>query len=488
MESHPSPPPDELDPGEGASEGRLAANAGWLLVAEVAGKLANFALFVIIARGLGTRQYGYFTFALSFIALFLMFGRLGLQPMAVKEISRNKNRLSELFASGLILRTVLAVTGLGLAFAVAPFIVHGRQALLAVLVVGSALLLDELSTFLASVFQAFEQMRFDALITLANRILSAVLAGIALGLGAGLVTIAATYLAGSLGALLCGWYVLHTRFPPIALKDARRAIARDYLIKGLPLGLAALFNVAVFRLDAVMLEAIKGPLQVAQYGVAYRFFESILFVAWALSTAALPRIARGDDGRTYGYTSTTLAAFYLPFAVGAPFAARGVIQTVFSWRYAAAGSAVGWLTAAALFYAFAYFTRVCLMMRDRGRVVLLASGATVVLNIGLNAALIPHFGFEGAAATTFVSEVFEAIVLVALYVRVTQVKLSVAVVVPLTGAGAMAGVLLASGLRGWAAAGVGAAVYLAALGIGALLLGRERLSPLLGPAGMKIGR
>ncbi|MEA2486702.1 MAG: hypothetical protein QOF16_356 [Actinomycetota bacterium] len=489
MDGNTAPAANGLDPGEGGAEGRLAANAGWLLVAEIAGKLANFALFVIIARGLGTREYGYFTFALSFIALFLMFGRLGLQPMAVKEIARDKARLSELFASGLLLRTVLAVVGLALAFAVAPAIVHGRQALLAVFVVGSALLLDEISTFLASVFQAFEQMRFDALVTLANRILSTVLAAIALSLGAGLVTISATYLAGSLGALACGWYVLRTRFPPVSLKDARRSIARNYLVTGLPLGLAALFNVAVFRLDAVMLEAIRGPLQVAQYGVAYRFFESILFVAWAMSTAALPRIARGDDdGVTYGLTTVALVAFYLPFAVGAAFAASGVIHTLFSARYIPAAKAVGWLAGAAIFYAVAYFTRVCLMMRDRGRTVLLASGATVILNIGLNAVLIPHLGFEGAAIATFASEVFEALVLVGLYSRTDRLEVKTVMIVPVVAAGAMAGVLILSGIRGWAAAGIGSVVYLAALGAGALLFGRDRLALLLGSAGVRIGR
>jgi O-antigen/teichoic acid export membrane protein len=250
-----------------------------------------------------------------------------------------------------------------------------------------------------------------------------------------------------------------------------------------------LFNVAVFRLDAVMLEAIRGPLQVAQYGVAYRFFESILFVTWAMSTAALPRIARGDDdGVTYGLTTAALVAFYLPFAVGAGFAASGVIQTLFSARYIPAAQAVGWLAGAGIFYAIAYFTRVCLMMRDRGRTVLLASGATVVLNIALNAILIPQLGFEGAAIATFASEVFEALVLVVLYARTNRIKVTAVTALPVVAAGAMAGVLALWGIRGWAAAGVGAAVYVAVLAGGALLFGRDRIEFLLGSAGVRIGR
>lgn len=474
---------------EGAAEGRLAANAGWLLVAEVAGKLANFGLFVIIARGLGTREYGYFTFALSFVALFLMFGRLGLQPMAVKEIARDKGRLSELFASGLVLRTAFAVIGLALALSVAPMIVKGHEALLAVMVVGCALLLDEISTFLASVFQAFEQMRFDALVTLANRILSTALAAIALAAGAGLVVIAATYLVGSFGALACGWYVLRTRFPPVSLRDAKRSIARDYFVRGLPLGLASLFNVAVFRLDAVLLEALRGPYQVAQYGVAYRFFESLLFVTWAVSTAAFPRIARGDpDGTAYSLTTTALVGFYLPFAVGAPFAAAGVIQTVFSARYAPAAQAVGWLAGAGIFYALAYFSRVCLVIRERGRQVLGVSIATVVVNVGLNLSLIPHLGFEGAAIATFASEVFEALVLVAFYLREGRTAGYGPLAAPLAAGAAMAAVLLGAGLEGWAAAGAGGATYVAVLGVVMLLAGSERRALWLRSAGLRMGR
>jgi hypothetical protein len=61
-------------------------------------------------------------------------------------------------------------------------------------------------------------------------------------------------------------------------------------------------------------------------------------------------------------------------------------------------------------------------------------------------------------------------------------------IVPVVAAGAMAGVLILSGIRGWAAAGIGSVVYLAALGAGALLFGRDRLALLLGSAGVRIGR
>ena len=95
---------------------RYAVNATSMLVAEVAGKLASFAFVVIVARSLGPREFGYFNFAISFVPLFLILGTLALDSILIREIARDRQRLSQLWASGLILRLSFGALGLALAF------------------------------------------------------------------------------------------------------------------------------------------------------------------------------------------------------------------------------------------------------------------------------------------------------------------------------------------------------------------------------------
>jgi O-antigen/teichoic acid export membrane protein len=451
---------------------RPAANAFWMLAAELGGKLAGLAFFVVVARGLGPEDFGYFTFAISFVPLFLVFANWGMPSALVREIARDRDRVSELFASGLAVLGSLGALGLLVAFAVALFLADGVEPYLAIVVVGVALFVDELASFLGTVFKGFERMQFHALVVFANRVLSTVLAAVALMFGADLLTVCFTYLAGSLGGLVFGAYALVRYFPPISLRSARRATARELLRIGTPLGIAGFFSTAVYRVDSVLLGAIKGPLQLALYGVAYRFFESLLFVTWALSNVALPRMARADRGeatRIYELTTAVLLAVYLPFAVVAQFAGQWLVTAVFGTEYEAAGPIVPILAWAAVFYGIAHFNRMASIALGHGSALPWISGSALALNVAANVVAIPRYGFEGAAWTTLATEALTAAALIGLFARVHErPRVMKVVTVPLLAAGALSVLLAAAGLRDLAAVVVALVAYPPLLAVSAM--------------------
>jgi O-antigen/teichoic acid export membrane protein len=460
---------------EGAALRRFAANTAWMMVAQVAGKVASFVFVVLVARSLGAREFGYFNFALSFVPLFLVFGGFGLESTVIRELARDRRRLSELFASGIALRAGLGALGLALALATAPFFLDGAEPYLALLVVGVALFVDELSGFLGTVFKAYERMQFHALVVLVNRILSTGLAVAALVLDARLVVVCLTYLAGSLGAFVFGWLSLRRHFPPIDLRAARQSTARQLVVAGTPLAVASFLNTAALRIDVVMLQAIRGPVEVGLYGVAYRFFETLLFACWSLGNVLLPRLSRARDAaelaRTFELTSVLSLAFYLPAAVTAPFAADWLVSTLFSDRYDEAAGIIGVLTAAALLYAVAYLGRVAAIALGRRREIAWIAAVTLAANVAMNAFAIPRYGFEGAAVTTLATEALEAILLTGLFVRATGApSLSRVGLAPLLAAACLAAALLASGARDGAALAIAAVFYPVALALAARLL------------------
>ena len=450
-----------IRPGRVASEGMVAAqpslrrsagNALWMLLAELAGKGAGLVFFVIVARALGAREFGHFTFAISFIPLFLIFANWGLDSAFVREVATNRERVSELFASGLVLLTGLGVAGLALSFVAALFFVDHGAPYQAVVIVGFALFCDEVSSFIGTIFKGFERMEFFALAVFTNRLLSTVLSAVALLAGAGLAPICLAYLAGSVGGLLFGLAALRRYFPPVRLRSASSSTVKALFGIGLPLGFAGFLSTAVYRIDAVMLGVIKGPVPLAIYGVAYRFFESLLFVSWALANVALPRIAlardRSDTTRIVELASAALLAFYLPIAVGAPFGAHWIVVTLFSSKYAAAASVVPVLTAAALFYSIEVLGRMTAIALGHRREIAWITGLTLIVNVASNAVAIPVYGFRGAAWTTLATEIFGAILLLGLYVRIHgALRVRKIVAVPATASLAMAGILLVTGAR-----------------------------------------
>ena len=465
---------------DGVGFGRVAGNAAWYAAADLIGKVASFVLAVVLAKHLGAREYGYFTFAISFFPLFLVLAQWGIEVSVMHEVAKDPSSLGRVYGSALRLRVILDLAALAVATGLMPLVAREGAPLLAIAVVGGALLLDEVSRLHSAVFTSMERMRVSAVLLLVNRIVSTCLAVLVVARGGGLLAVCVTYLLGSFGATISGFLLFRRMFPSAQIGRTDRSMVKRLLSNGTTLAIAGFFNMAVFRLDAVLLETIKGPEQVAQYGVAYRFFEPLLFVAWSIGSASLPRLTRevtaGIKTRTFELTLTIALAFYLPIAAGGPFAGRWLVVLLFSDRYRPAAGAVIWLTAAAVPYAIAFIARMGAISVGRRRAITTTAAAALVVNLALNLALIPRHGFVGAAAVTLGTELLEAVILLWVYGHARGGRgVGLLALAPLLGAASMVAVLAATGLRDAQAIVIGAFVYLATLLLAARALGRAPL-------------
>lgn len=445
---------------------RFAGNVAWLVVGDAIAKIASFVFVIAVARGLSAVEYGYFNFSISFLPLFLVFAVWGLDDALFRDLAHQRERISQLVSTTFLLRLVLAVAAVAVAILIAPALLDSGRALLAFSFIAVALLLDELGSVLGTVFKAFEKMRFRAIRILVNRIVTTALALGALWAGGDLIAVCAMYVLGSLIAFLYAAFSLWRHFPAVHLRDANRQLAVGLLKKGAPLAVAGALSMAVFRIDAVMLQGMKGPVAVAMYGVAYRFLDSLLFVAWGLANSVLPRLARARDqerqARAFEAVLALCLAVYLPLGVGAWFAGGWAVRLVFGERYSPAAEAVVWLLPAAAIYGSAYVARMaCLAIQARKQIAVAAAIALGV-NVAGNVVAIPRYGIEGAAAVTFFTGAIELAILTAVFWRATAVRVGSALPVPVMASALLAVAMLITRVEDAAAVAVGTPVYLVA--------------------------
>lgn len=446
----------------------FARNALWLLIAEATGKIASFVFVVIVARELGAHDYGAFAFAVAFVAPFYRLAAWGVDSTVISEVARDHSLVAEIFPAGLVLRIGFGIVALLAALAIAPFFVDGHQAYVALAILGAALLLDELSQFLSALFRSFERMEFHALVVLSNRVLSVILALVVLHSGGGLIEICVTYLVGSFGAMVFGFFFLRRFLPHDRPLRPQREVLRRMIRTGAPLGIASALNMLAFRVDTVILQAVKGTIAVAQYAVAYRFFDSLAFVAYNLGDTAQPAIARTGKGRestrTFTLATAAMLAFYLPLAVGYLFAGRWIVVSLFSEKYRAAAPALAWLGVASAFYGLTYIARVGAISLGRRSEITWIAVTALAANLAMNAYAIPRWGGTGAGATTCFTEIIEAGLTIALFYRSNpQRGGSRGIFVPVAAAAISAATLAVFGLRDATALIVLAVVYLSTL-------------------------
>lgn len=393
---------------------RTARNAAVRAVAEVLAKLATLAWTVVAARMLDRGEFGAFSFALSLVLLVTALPAWGFDPLLVRRGSREPDTLPRLHTEALTWQTALAAPVFVVACLLALTTRSTPEAalvLVLVFVAGLPEMWSDTARSSASVRQ--DQLGVSQALVL-QRVATAVLVIGALLLGVGVVGVA----AGFLGGTAVGW-LLHLR--ALHRLDVRyrrhlltRSGMREMLSGSGTIGLSALVLVVLFRVDVVLLGALKDDEAVADYSVAYRLLETVLFVAYAVKQAVAPVMSStGSADRVRAGLERGLAAaavVYLPFAAVVLTEPQAVLSLVFGADYASSASILRWLAPVPLLFTAAYLGQFALIARDAPRAMLVAAVTATAVNVGMNLALIPVLSGVGAAIATTVSYVVQVVV------------------------------------------------------------------------------
>jgi O-antigen/teichoic acid export membrane protein len=399
----------------GPATRRAAKNALAVSVAQVLGKVATLAATIAAARELGPLQFGTFAYAISFALLVATLPSWGFDPLLTQRGSKDPKSIPRLLSETLAWRTAIAVpvfVGAAIASLVLRPDAESAWVFVIVLVATAVEIYADAGHATAA---ALQNQVWTSAWLVAQRFVTAALTIASLVLGYGLVGLAVAYLVGSvIGAVGVAGAVRRLGVR-LDLRSVHRKGMRDTLRMSIAIGIDTVISLALFRIDQVMLGALKNDAAVGIYAAAYRLLETVLFVSWAVAKAVFPVMsASTEPWRVRRGVEQGLAAIgllYIPFGVGLAIEAGPVMDLLYGPAYALHGTlAAQWLAPAPLLFAAAYLGSYALLARERRWKVVAMSLAALVVNVGLNFALIPPYGVTGAAAATTLSYLVEAVV------------------------------------------------------------------------------
>jgi len=179
---------------------------------------------------------------------------------------------------------------------------------------------------------------------------------------------------------------------------------------GLPIGLAGLLFVLLLRLDVTLLSFLAGEAEVGLYAAAYRLVEGTQFIAWAVSAAMLPWLARAerrdswfDLSRGLELGLKVLAALLLPVAVVFVVFAQQLVDLLYGPAYHGSVVPLQVLGLTCTLYGVQALLSTAFIARDAPWAFARLVGAAVTLNVIANLLLIPRYGAGGAAAAALAS-------------------------------------------------------------------------------------
>ena len=444
---------------------RAQHNAILAALSEIAGKLTTLAWMIVAARVLSQADFGAFSLALAIALMISAVAEWGFDPMLIVRGSQDRRGLPRLHSLTLAWETaigvpVFLVAGLVVWFARPPD--DPRGVMLLVLL---AVFLDLWSDTARASSAAAQDQAGTAVAMSIQRLTAAVLIIPALALGLGLPGMAAAFLAAS----VVGWVThvvalrrLDVRFRlSLVDREGMRTFARGTAM----VGLGGLILMVLFRVDALLLAWLQGDEAVGEYAAAYRLFETVLFVTYAVTGAVAPLVAaRIADRDAVKRTATTAAALlcagYVAFSAICVSEAEALLELLYGERYVGAAGALQWLAVAPVAYGISAVAGMVLVSAERSAGMLVGAAVALVVNVGLNLALIPELSGTGAGLATAIAYAVDAAIAL-WFVRAVAGRLSLTAMLgeALVAGAAMAGVLIALPLPLLAEVPIGLAVY-----------------------------
>lgn len=186
------------------------------------------------------------------------------------------------------------------------------------------------------------------------------------------------------------------------------ALVRHWTVIGLPFAGTALVTTLYFKVDQPIVQLFRGATEYGWYASAYKPFEAILFIPITLVNIVFPVLAvyhRESPARvipTVEQFYRVLAMIGLPIGAGTAVLASTLPSTHLIYPEAAAPLLILGLGIPVMFVNNAF--QAALNATDHQRHFTLVAAIGLAANIVLDLALIPFFGYLGAAAATGLTE------------------------------------------------------------------------------------
>jgi O-antigen/teichoic acid export membrane protein len=357
--------------------------------------------FVLLARLLGSVEYGIYVGAFAMVAILSVYSPMGSPFTLLRHVSPSPGKFASYW--GNVLMTTFTLGSLFVALLVwcVPHLAHSYSWKLVLCAAVGDCLCGQLTDACARVFQAFEKMRITAFISVLVNLLRTMLVGILLWRfhHATAQQWVAAALAVSFAAAIISLMLVTRQYgrPKISFQLLRERTGEG-VVFALSSSTMGIYN----NIDKAMLGHYGMNAANGIYSMAYRVIDIATMPIGSIHAAAFPRFFCKGAG---GVRSTTAYALQILKRTGplALLLTTGMLVTAPIIPYLVGDSfresvlALRWLCLLPVFRSFQLSAGDALTGSGHLKLRLGIQAAAAVFNFSVNLCLIPHYGWLGAA-------------------------------------------------------------------------------------------
>ena len=387
---------------------KIALNATIRWTGEILNKLIWFIFMVILARSLGDKKFGYFSYAFSFASLFVVFTDLGTNTLLVKEISKNKEQTNLYFSNILGIKFFLSV----IVFLTISVLALTLTEIPKIVILFSLSLL--ISAFLDpfnSLYRAYKQMHYETFIILIWRIL---LAGLSLAglyfFYFGLLEISYVFIfSGVVTSYLT--FLIAKKVYSLNFGNIKLDVWKKLIKSSIPLGAIIIFGSIFFKLNTVLLQHFSGAQEVGWYSASFRLLEGTFFIPSIFVASVFPFFCEYSKASISELTVTFRKAFLILFllafsSVIAVFVfSKKIITFLYGEQFLPATKSLKIIVWSLIFIFLNELFLYLFISTEKQNKVIKIMSVCVLVYIALCLLLVPARGFIGASWALFLTQV-----------------------------------------------------------------------------------
>jgi len=387
---------------------KYLANTSWLFIERIVRIVVSFVVTIFVVRYLGPKEFGLFSYALSFFWLFGSLSTFGLEAITTREIVKYPDKKDEINGTVFFLRLAGSVSAI-IIIAVTLFLT-GEETYTAILIlILSGSFLFQSFSVIEYYFRGIVKAKYNAYALSASVILSSALKVIFILIKAPLIyfvfAVVFEYVALAVGLVLV---YQHFKLSIFNWKYSK-TIASSLLKDSWPLALSGIVVMIYVRIDQIMIKNMMSVEAVGYYSAAVRLCEAWYFIPVTLCNSIFPAIVNAKNVSQEFYNNrmqklydlltwlaigiavpvTVFSSQIIDLLFGNEFSPAAPVLTIYIW----AGVAVFLGVASSQYLINENLTKLSFSRNFIG----------MILNIVLNFILIPKFGIIGSAVATLIS-------------------------------------------------------------------------------------
>lgn len=272
-------------------------NAFYLLFSNVVVRLYSAITIIIVAKHIGTSDYGKLSVALAFTAVAAYFTDIGLTHTFIREVTKKNSNLNKLTSSLIKIKIAIILLTITISVILVKLLYNdGNLSEIIFLVAIPTIIGTSIQGIGEAYYQATQEMKYTALIRGISGVISGSTFLIGIALDWNIYMIASIYGFSSLFGATLSLVILSKKVRLISLKKGWD----PSLLKGLlPFSITGLVVMMLPQLGPLTLERVTTLAQVGIFAAAYRIPMVLYKIPGTVATAFYPLLFKYGNNKDY---------------------------------------------------------------------------------------------------------------------------------------------------------------------------------------------